>query len=308
MTGGIVRFYDLSPPEDGFPQEILQGLSRSPKELPAKYFYDEQGSALFEAICELPEYYLTRAELELMERHVREIAEFVGPDCELIEFGSGSGRKTRLLVEAARPAVYVPVDIADAQLRQSSAELAALFPWLNICALCADFTRPLALPAWKGIRTRRRVVYFPGSTVGNFTQEEAARFMARLRTMVGNGGAVVVGVDLKKDVRLLHAAYNDAQGVTAAFNLNILRHVNRRLGADFDIGSFEHVAFYSAERSRIEMHLRARRRQAVTVAGHAVLFAEGELMRTEISCKYAVEELQALGKRAGLRPLHAWFD
>ncbi|MEW5887432.1 MAG: L-histidine N(alpha)-methyltransferase [Pseudomonadota bacterium] len=308
MDRGVIRFYDFSPPESGFLEDVLTGLARSPKELPAKYFYDAQGSALFDAICDLPEYYLTRAELHLMERHGTDIAAFIGPAAELVEFGSGSGRKTRILIEAARPLLYSPVDIARAQLESASREVAGLFPWLNIAAICADFARPLTLPEWKGLATRRRVIYFPGSTIGNFTREETAAFLQAVRRLAGTGGAAVIGVDLKKDPALLHAAYNDAQGVTARFNLNILAHINRRLGSDFHLQGFRHVAFYDEAQGRIEMHLRSVRRQEVSVAQRRFAFAEGELMRTEISCKYAAEEFQALARQAGLRPARVWFD
>ena len=308
MSGGVVRFYDFSAPESGFRDDILAGLGRSPKELPAKYFYDERGSALFDAICELPEYYVTRAELALMERHVEAIAAFVGPATELVEFGSGSGRKTRILVEAVRPALYTPVDIARVQLQRASAELAALFPWLHIAAICADFTRPLALPSWKGLAAKRRVVYFPGSTIGNFTREETVEFLSRVRKLVGAGGAAVIGVDLKKEPAVLHAAYNDARGVTAAFNLNLLGHINRSLGGSFDPAAFEHVAFYDEDMGRIEMQLRSRLAQEVRVAGRHFFFGAGEPMRTEISCKYAIEEFQALGRQAGFRPGPVWLD
>jgi dimethylhistidine N-methyltransferase len=307
-VGGRVRFYDLSEPEQGFADDIVAGLSRRPKELPPKYFYDAEGCALFEAICALPEYYLTRAELDLMARHAAEIAAFLGPDCELIEFGSGTSRKTRLLIEAARPRRYTSIDIAREQLRATAAALAEEYPNLEICAVCADFTRPLDLPRRHEAAVARRAAYFPGSTVGNFTRRETAEFLNGVRRLVGAGGALVIGVDLKKDPALLHAAYNDGQGVTARFNLNLLTHINRAAGADFDLTGFEHAAFYDEADGRIEMHLRSLREQTVHVAGRTFIFARGELLRTEISCKYSVEEFQALANRAGFRSERVWFD
>lgn len=305
---GRVHFHHFLPREDRSLDEILAGLSRQPKELSPKYFYDEQGCALFERICELPEYYLTRAELQLMERHVDDMAAFVGPGCELIEFGSGSGRKTRILLEALKPVRYVPVDIAAEALRTTSTQLAVVFPDLSISAVCADYTRPLEFPQWPELLVKRRAVYFPGSTVGNFTREEATQFLRRVRGWVGSGGALVIGVDIKKSPALLHAAYNDAAGVTAAFNLNLLAHLNRGYGADFDLDAFEHVAFYDEALGRIEMHLRSKSDQTATVAGQPFRFARGELMRTEISCKYGLEEFAALAHEAGFEAPRVWRD
>lgn len=303
-----VRFHNLLPREDASLREVLAGLARTPKELPPKYFYDEQGCALFERICELPEYYLTRAELQLMERHAPAIAAFLGSGCELIEFGCGSGRKTRLLVEALRPASFVPIDISRSALESACAGLAADFPELHITALHADYTRPIAYPAQPGAAPRRRAVYFPGSTVGNFDRDETRAFLRQVRELVGAGGALVIGVDRKKSPALLHAAYNDAAGVTAAFNLNLLAHLNREFGADFDLDAFEHVAFYDEAAGRIEMHLRSRAAQAVRLGGRRFSFATGELMRTEISCKYAIEEFQQIGRDCGFEPQRVWLD
>jgi dimethylhistidine N-methyltransferase len=296
------------PLRDPALDEILAGLSQSPKDLPPKYFYDEAGCALFERICALPEYYLTRAELQLMERHIGAIAAFVGSGVRLIEFGSGSGRKTRSLIEATRPALYMPIDIAEPALRGFGEALAREYPWLAIAALRTDFTLPLTLPDLPELRDGRRVVYFPGSTVGNFDRPAAAAFLAGVRRMVGEGGALLIGVDLKKDPRCLHEAYNDAAGVTAAFNLNMLVHLNRRYGADFDLGAFEHVAFYDGEAGRIEMHLQARRDCVVTMAGRRFEFSAGERMRTEISCKYDADEFAGMARGAGFGPARAWFD
>jgi dimethylhistidine N-methyltransferase len=299
---------DLLPRRDTALEEVLSGLSGRPKTLPAKYFYDDAGSALFERICDLPEYYLTRAELRLMERHVGDMAAVLGPGCELIEFGCGSGRKTRLLVEALQPPVFVPIDISRAALESACGGLAATFADVRIRPILADYTRPIDYPPAGEAGIRRRAVYFPGSTVGNFTREEAAAFLAMVCALVGPGGALLIGVDLKKDPAVLHAAYNDAQGVTAQFNLNMLAHLNRCFGADFDLPSFAHVAFYDQALGRIEMHLRSTLDQTVSLDGRRFRFAEGELMRTEISCKYDVEEFQGMGREAGFDPGPVWFD
>ena len=302
-----VPLLDLKTDSGSFLRDVLEGLSLSRKALSPKYFYDERGSALFEAICELPEYYPTRTEMAIMRAHVGEMAERLGPDCLLIEYGSGSGRKTRVLIAALAPVAYMPIDIAREQLAHSAAELERDFPGLQVLAVCADYSRPLVLPAAEGM-ARRRVVYFPGSTIGNFALTEAREFLREARATVGPGGAMLVGVDLKKDEALLNAAYNDAQGVTAAFNLNLLTRINRELGADFDLGAFRHWAFYNAALGRIEMHLVSEKPQSVTIAGHRFEFAAGETIHTENSCKYSVDEFQALARSAGFVPEHCWTD
>lgn len=285
---------------------MLAGLAGTPKTLPPKYFYDEQGCALFEAICALPEYPITRAEMALMDRHVGDMARFLGQDCHLVEFGSGSGRKSRQLLDALRPAVYTPIDIAEGELRTSAAALLQAFPDLRVDALCADYTRPFDLP--RHADAGRIAVYFPGSTIGNFDQAQAADFLRALRELVGAGGAVVIGVDTKKEKSLLEAAYDDAQGVTAAFNLNLLARINRELGADFDLASYAHMAIYNEVQGRIEMHLRALAPQRVAVGGRTFSFAAGETILSEISCKYAVAEFQAMATVCSFRCDALWQD
>ena len=304
----MVSFQDLSPDPGSFLEDVLEGLSRSQKALPPKYFYDEAGSALFDAICELPEYYPTRTEIALMRSHVGSMAARLGPRCALIEYGSGSGRKTRILIEALAPVAYVPIDIAAAQLKASSAALAREFPDLTVIALCADYSRPLALPDLDRVGARRRAIYFPGSTIGNFTIPEAVDFLRNARAVAGPGGGMLIGVDLKKDPARLHAAYNDAQGVTARFNLNLLTRINRELGADFDLAAFRHHAFYDAGLGRIEMHLVSERAQQVRVRGRVVTFRAGETIHTENSYKYSIEEFQALARSAGFTPEASWTD
>jgi L-histidine Nalpha-methyltransferase len=287
-----------------FLEDVLQGLARPQKALPPKYFYDAAGSRLFERICRLPEYYPTRIELAITRRHLGEIARFAGRRCVLIEYGSGESLKTRLLIAALRPAAYVPVDISADALDAAVKRLARAFPWLRLQPLAADFSKPISLPSARG----RRVVYFPGSTIGNLDHEEAHAFLQMTRAQVGATGAMVVGVDMKKDARLLHAAYNDARGVTAAFNLNLLVRINRELGADFEPRRFAHYAFYDPAAGRIEMHLVALEAHTVRIGKYYFRFRRGESIHTENSYKYSVEEFQALAASAGWRPRRAWTD
>lgn len=303
-----VTFIDLQPPADHFLDDVLDGLAATPKALSPKYFYDERGSALFEAICELPEYYPTRTELALMREHAAAMANCLGPNCLLIKFGSGASVKTGVLMAALQPEAYVAVDISAAALHAAASRLAREFPGTPLVAVCADYMRPLDVPALAGFRDARRVVYFPGSTIGNLTPDEALVFLRDARRLAGAGGAMLVGVDLKKDASVLHAAYNDAQGITAEFNLNLLRRMNRELGADFELAQFRHVAFYEAGCGRIEMHLESRCAQTVTVGGRSFGFAAGERLHTENSCKYAVDEFQQLARAAGFRPQQVWVD
>lgn len=309
MTAGSVTFHGSAVAPDNFLEDVLSGLALQRKALAPKYFYDARGSELFEAICTLPEYYPTRTEVALTQARIADIARFAGeggPGVELIEYGSGASTKTRILIEQLRPAVYVPVDISTSALRRAAALLAGEFPWLNIRAVTGDFSRPLTIPAFEG--AGRKVVYFPGSTIGNFSREEARAFLRMTRGQVGEGGAMLVGVDRKKDPNILHAAYNDAQGVTAAFNLNLLHRINRELGANFDPGKFAHYAFYNAPKGRIEMHLASLAPQSVEIGRHRFAFAAGETIHTENSCKYAVEEFVALAAEAGFRGAAVWSD
>ncbi len=302
------QFYDLHPGAENFRDDVLNGLAQPRKALAPKYFYDARGSELFEAICELPEYYPTRTELAMMQADAREMARLLGPDCLLIEYGAGSGRKTGVLIEALAPAAYVAIDISRTALQQCAATLAAAYPAVRVAAVCADYSRQLELPEIAGIAPRRRVIYFPGSTIGNFTRPDALGFLRHAHALAGAGGAMLVGVDLKKDPARLHAAYNDGQGVTAAFNLNLLARINRELAGNFDLAGFAHHAFYDIAEGRIEMHLRSLRAQQVSVAGQTFHFGAGETMHTENSCKYSVEEFQQLARAAGFTPTHCWTD
>ena len=293
--------------------EVLRGLRGTPKTLPPKLFYDAEGARLFEAICALDEYYLTRAELEILERHVGEIAALAGPRCALVEYGSGAGVKVRLLLDAlAEPVAYVPIDISREQLARVARDLAARYPHVQVRPLCADYTQHLRLPALPA--DARRLAFFPGSTIGNFHPAEAAAFLRRVRRAIGHPpasrapGALVLGVDRRKDAHTLHAAYNDRAGVTAAFNLNVLRRLNRELGADFDLERFRHCAFFDRRTSRIEMHLESLEAQTVRVAGETIAFERGETIWTESSYKYDRARLDRVAAAAGFSVDHLWTD
>jgi len=293
-------------PVDNFREDVIAGLSLPQKALPPKYFYDAKGSRLFEAICRLKEYYPTRSELALTRGRLGAIARFARKGCALIEYGSGESMKSRLLIEVLRPAAYIPVDISDHALRRAAAKLRHLFPWLHIHAVHGDFSRPLKIPVAQA--KGRRVVYFPGSTIGNLAPEEAHAFLRMTRGQVGPRGAMLVGVDLKKDANVLHAAYNDSKGVTAAFNLNLLARINRELGGDFDLRRFRHYAFYNAAPGRIEMHLVSLAPQTVNVGNHRFAFEAGESIHTENSYKYSIDGFRALARAAGFRGEKVWLD
>jgi L-histidine Nalpha-methyltransferase len=308
LAPGVVRFYSFLPRSEGLREDVLSGLALPQKSIPPKYFYDEQGCRLYEAICELPEYYLTRTETAILRGNIADIAQFIGPDAELIEYGSGVQAKTRILIQALQTRLYVPIDIAPDTLRASSNDMAGRFPWLNVVGICADYTRPLALPDFVGVPIQRKAVFFPGSTVGNFTPADALQFLKQARRVVGPGGALLIGVDLKKDKATLDAAYADAKGITARFNLNLLQRLNRELEADFQLNRFRHKAFYDPARGRVEMHLESLVSQIAHVAGRRFDFVPGETIHTEISCKYSITEFQELGKRAGFSPEKVWTD
>jgi dimethylhistidine N-methyltransferase len=291
-----------------FRADVLRGLSGPVRELPCKYFYDERGSRLFEEICQLDEYYLTRTELAIMRRHAPAMADSLGRNTLLIEFGSGSSLKTRLLLDPlAEPAAYVPIDISARHLALAADKLAVQYPELEIVPVAADFTLPLRLPETIPPGARR-VVYFPGSTIGNFAPTEAVVLLRQIRRLCRAGGGLLIGIDLKKERQILERAYNDSRGVTAAFNLNLLRRINRELGADFRLDAFRHHAFYNAPQGRIEMHLISREQQTVWLDGVPLSFAEGESIRTEYSHKYTVAEFDELAAVAGLELRETWTD
>jgi dimethylhistidine N-methyltransferase len=298
---------DAGASRSSFANEMRACLATRPRRISPKWFYDERGSQLFDAICELPEYYPTRTELSILSQHATEMASLMGPRAEIVEFGAGSLRKVRLLLDAMQePARYLPIDISGEHLARSAVELQRDYPGLDVQPVVADYTQRLLLPAALP-HAGKRVGFFPGSTLGNFTPEEALHFFV-VAGQVLRGGALLLGADLVKDPDVLHAAYNDAQGVTAAFNLNLLARANRELGTDFDLSKFWHSSFYNAPLSRIEMHLVSRERQYVAWSDERFAFDEGEAIHTENSYKFTVEALHAQAVHAGFRPGPVWTD
>lgn len=288
--------------------DVRRGLRRKPKRLSSKYFYDARGSELFERICAQPEYYLVRAELDILHMHAAEIAGLLGPDALLVEYGSGSGIKTRLLLEHLHtPVAYVPVEVSPSALAASVARLGRTFPQIEMLPLCADFTAAIRLPI-AARRARCTIVYFPGSTLGNFDGEDALRLLRKMRSEIGTSGAALIGIDLKKDPATIEAAYNDEAGVTAQFTLNMLARFNRELGADFDLTKFRHRARYNALAGRIETHVVSRCAQSACMGGERFDFAPDEAILVEYSYKYAPEDFTRLAAHAGLRVECAWTD
>jgi dimethylhistidine N-methyltransferase len=310
MSGapGMVAVLDLEPVNEDFLAEVLAGLAASPRSLPCKFFYDEHGAELFQKICELPEYYITRTETELLRRHGREMAESIGANAELIGFGTGAGVKTRMLLEhLENPIAYVPVDISKQSLLDSAAELSRAMPALEILPVCGDYLQDLQLP--KPLRKPDHVaVYFPGSTIGNLEPDVALDFLRRVCQLCGKSGGLIIGVDLQKDRAILEAAYNDSAGVTAEFNLNLLVRANRELGADFDLPLWRHQAIYNAREGRIEMHLLSETAQTVRVGGVDFHFLSGEKIVTEFSYKYSQAGFAAAAASAGFRLARVWTD
>ncbi len=306
MTACAIRFYDYFPAVDSFRAEVLEGLGAHTKRIAPKFFYDACGSQLFEAICDLPEYYLTRAETKILTTHAPEISRLIGPGCLLIELGSGNSRKVRLLLEALQPTAYLPMDISRDHLRHAAHLLVTDYPWLEVHATCIDYSRRIDLPYCP--EGTRKIAFFPGSSIGNFEPDDALAFLRDVARVLQTNGALLIGVDLKKDTGVLHAAYNDSRGITAKFNLNLLARINRELDGRFMLDNFEHLAFYNEARGRIEMHLASRCQQAVLVGGQRFQFAQGETVHTENSYKYGLEEFRDLARQAGFEPLRAWSD
>jgi len=300
------RFYNTSSESDDFCRAVIEGFSTHPRSVPPKYFYDLEGSRLFEAICTQPEYYPTRTEIALLEQYAVDIAALAGTGCYLVEPGSGSCEKVRRLLDALRPASYIPMDISGEHLDAAATGLAAEYPWLDVHAVCADITGDVALPFIP--EQAAPVFFYPGSSIGNFEPDAAVGFLEHLAGLAGKGGGLLIGVDLKKESEILNAAYNDANGVTAAFNLNILRRVNHLLDGDFDLDAFDHHAFYNKVRGRIEMHLISTRKQSVRIDGHTFDFNAGDSIHTESSYKYTVGEFQALAQEGGWSPCSVWTD
>jgi dimethylhistidine N-methyltransferase len=290
-----------------FAHDLQRALASQPRAISPKYFYDEHGSHLFDLICDLPEYYPTRTEIGILAANAKEIAAQMGPRAEIVEFGAGSLRKVRLLLDAMdRPARYLPIDISGEHLSRSAHALQHDYPRLQVQPVVADYTQRLLLPAALP-GSGQRVGFFPGSTIGNFTPDEALHFL-HVAAQVLRGGALLLGADLVKDPAVLHAAYNDSQGVTAAFNLNVLARANRELGTRFVLDNFAHSAFYNAPQQRIEMHLVSRKRQEIAFGGECYEFEEGETLHTENSCKFTIPGLRALAMRAGFKAGPVWTD
>ncbi len=303
-----IALMDCAPRSSDFRHDLLAGLSQSPKTLPCKYLYDERGSQLFELICELEEYYPTRAEISILQNYGAEIADALGSDCAVIEYGSGSGLKTEILLEHLHaPNVYFPVDISREHLCSSAAALEEKCPDIDIVPVCADFTRDFELPD-SLVNGSRRAAYFSGSTIGNFEVGESIEILQGMARLCGRDGCLLIGVDLQKDPAVLEAAYDDSEGVTRQFNQNLLHRANAELDADFDVEQFQHRAIYNPQHARIEMHLESSCDQQVTVAGQKINFAAGETIHTENSHKHTLESFANIAARAGWQVKTVWTD
>lgn len=303
-----IQLQNFQPPEDSFLVDVIEGLKKKQKELLAKYFYDEKGSDLFKRICTLDEYYIPRVETSIMEENIDEITAMLGENIIFIEYGCGDCAKTRILINHLKnPLAFIPIDISGEQLVCTADKLAAEYPELKVLPVCADYTNKFSLPI-KGYKNSRKVVYFPGSSIGNFAPAEAEGFLKRIAGVCGINGMLLIGIDLKKDMEVLNNAYNDGEGVTAAFNFNLLMRINRELGADFNAEHFRHHAFYNQEKGRVEMHLISLKKQVVHLGGIAFPFKEGETIWTESSYKYGAEEFAAMANAAGFRLMKSWAD
>lgn len=303
-----IALHDFEPRLDSFHDEVISGLRRADKSLPCKFFYDERGSQLFDQICDLPEYYPTRTEMAIMRSHVDEMTARLGPGCRLVEYGSGSSLKTHILLDhAPNLACYMPVDISREHLLKSAARLTACYPRLEVLPVCADYTQDFSLPHGSHA-VQSSTVYFPGSTIGNFDPPHAAAFLRGIASLCGTGGGLLIGVDLKKSPQWLEPAYNDRQGVTAAFNLNLLTRINRELGGNFRLDRWEHHAFYNTFQGRIEMHLVSLENQQVRIGGESICFDEDETIHTECSYKYGLDEFAHLAATAGWTVEQVWTD
>ena len=305
---GQLQLLDFEPKTDTFYDDVVKGLELRPRSLPSKYFYDAVGSKLFDEICELDEYYLTRTELSIMQRYADEMAYQIGRDAMLVEYGSGSSIKTRILLDhLLSPSAYAPVDISRSHLHSSAARLAELYPKIEILPVCADFTEPFDLPT----PTRdasHSAVYFPGSTIGNFLPTAAKAILAQIVDVCGHGGGLLIGIDLQKETRVLEDAYNDSRGVTAAFNLNLLHRINRELDANICVDQFQHRAAYSSAHGRIETDIISLVDQTIEIGDREFEFEAGEAIRTEYSHKYTIDGFATLAKDVGLTLRKSWTD
>ncbi len=300
-----LQFHDYHPVLTDIREDILSGLQSKQKHIPPKYFYDESGSKLFDKICQLPEYYLTRTEISLLKKYGEQIAEHIGSDTVLLEFGSGSSTKIRLLLDAIRPSTYMPLDISKEHLLNSAQTLARDYPWLEIHAVCVDYAGPWKPPV---LRKGRHIVFFPGSSIGNLENRAAENLLTHISKLVGEDGGLLIGTDLVKDTKTLEAAYNDQQGITAAFNKNLLLRLNRELQANFQPDSFRHKAFYNQDLDRIEMHLLSEQDQIVRISDQSFTFHKGETIHTENSYKYTIPGFRQMALNAGFHYHRVWTD
>lgn len=298
-------FYEEMPEQEDALAQIKKGLAAETKSIPPKFFYDEKGSRLFTEITRQQEYYVTRTELKLLQDHAGEISKLIGDDSLLIEFGSGSSEKIRILLESLRPRVYAPLDISRDYLAEAAAEIAGEYPWLEVRATCLDYTRQFELPFEL---EARRVGFFPGSSIGNFDPADAAIFLRRVKELVGDNGGLLIGVDMKKQPEILNAAYNDANGITEAFNLNVLDHLNHEYEGNFNTAQFDHVARYNEQQGCVQMFLESQMEQTVQLAGQDFNFKSGERVHTENSFKYGKDEFLEMASRAGFRSSKTWQD
>lgn len=301
-----ITFLDLKPSESNFASDIVEGLGQKPATIPPKYFYDALGSKLFDQITQLEEYYPTRTEISILKKHADDIAQEIGTGSILVEPGGGSCTKVHILLDGLKPKAYVPMDISSQHLKAASENLAQQYPHLEIHAVCTDFTRQMRVPASAPEGTR--VVFFPGSSIGNFTPTEAHAFLNSIAQLVGDKGYFLIGVDLKKDNTILQAAYDDTLGITAKFNLNVLNRINHELEANFELEQWRHKAFYNEELGRIEMHLISCCNQSVTIAGQRFHFVTDESIHTENSYKYSVDEFISLAAKSGFTSQNVWLD
>ncbi len=301
-----IQFYDFHPKLNDFYGEVIDGLKRENKKIPPKFFYNEEGSKIFDAICESPEYYPTRTEIGILQDNATEISKYIDADCLLIEPGSGSSQKVRFLLDTLKPSVYMPMDISKDYLIQIASDVSKEYSWLDVHAACIDYTDKIKLPY--NLDDVHKVAFFPGSSIGNFEPSDAVAFLENIADIVKPGGGILIGVDLKKDTDILTAAYNDSDGATANFNLNLLTRINEELDADFDLNGFEHEAFYNDKKNRIEMHLKSIKAQTVSLGEHRIKFSKNETIHTENSYKYSITEFQNLLRKAGFEPLNVWTD
>lgn len=306
MSEQKIHFHDMHPTANDLLEDVITGLQKSPRSIPPKYFYDEKGSQLFDQITELEDYYPARTEIKILQECKQDIVGLLNKGCMLIEPGGGSCSKVRIFVNELRPKMYVPMDISKQHMLDSAEQMSKEIPWLDIHAVCNDFTFKLVLP--EGLPDTARVVFFPGSSIGNFHPQAAVQYLSDIASLVEQSGQLLIGVDLKKNKNILERAYDDSKGVTAKFNMNMLTRLNNELSADFDLQAWNHYSFYNSEQGRIEMHLKSMCEQVVCIDNHEFYFAENETIHTENSYKYTIEEFQSLGVEAGLCAEKVWVD